>query len=274
MKPVLYVGSTRHERSEPLLHRFSYPLFQFALEVSTIASAACPPLFAYNRKGLFSIHDSDYLHEGTESIQSKVATLFKERGIDSSLLEVTLLTMPRFLGYVFNPVSFYLIRKPGQELTHLIAEVHNTFGDKHVYLLTSTPEGILPQTFVFPKEFYVSPFFDVSGEYNIEVRKFGEAVDLEVSLQKGGTRVFRADFRGTAKPLTRGTLFKLLVQFPLTALLTMTRIHLQALKLYLRGLRPVRKPAARHAATIRSAPRALHLLRLRAVAWLSSSGEK
>jgi DUF1365 family protein len=171
-------------------------------------------------------------------------------------------------------VSFYLLRKPSHELTHLICEVHNTFGDKHVYLLSAPPHGALPQSFTFPKEFFVSPFFEVSGEYQIDLRKWGKELDIEVSLQKDGARVFRADLRGVATPLTRGALLKLLVQFPLTALLTMTRIHHQALRLYLRGLRPFRKPATRHPATIRSAPRAIHLLRMRAVAWLSLRGVK
>jgi DUF1365 family protein len=225
-----------------------------------------PRLFGVNRRAVLSIWNRDYL-KGEGALRSKVEALLREQGVDPSPARITLVTMPRYFGYVFNPVSFFACFDAAGRVLGLITEVHNTFGEAHLYPLVCEPAE-MPVVWRFPKEFFVSPFFDVEGGYRVTLEQAGEDLSIRVDLEKDENVVFSGSLIGRGSPLTRSAVLKLLWRYPITSLLTMPRIHHQALKLFFTvGACPFEKPRPSHPYTIRSQQNMLHRARLALLAW-------
>ena len=161
-----------------------------------------------------------------------MAILHRE-GIDAPIARVTLATMPRVLGYVFNPISVYRCYRLDGALAVMVAEVHNTFGETHHYVLQAENPGPVFQ-FRFPKTFYVSPFFDVNGEYQITLVERENHFALNVNLHQNDQLVFSAGMSGAGVPLSGKSLIATLARLPLHAATVMLRIHAQAARLHWR----------------------------------------
>lgn len=247
MIPGIYCGKTHHIRFRPKRHEFSYPLYYLAFDINKIKDIInVLPLFAYNKTSLFSLHDTDYLRCEAGTIRQKVDKFLKSQGVAETFSKIILVTMPRMLGYVFNPVSFYLCYDDDKKLQALIAEVNNTFGERHCYFMPVNDED-RSDTYHFkiPKEFFVSPFFKVDGEYSIFLRDKSEKLDISITLKRAGERHFNALLSVTGKPFSKLEFIKTIAKYPLLLWLTMSRIHFQALKLkFLKGLDLLRKPKA------------------------------
>ena len=266
----IYWGHTEHARNVPKRHSFRYPVLFFALDIGELESTGSPVrLLRLNRFGLFSIWDRDYLRPGAEPIAQKFREFLGRAGTSSMPARTLLITIPRVFGYVFNPVSFYISFDATGRIHSILAEVSNTFGERHAYLLESEalihedPGAELPVTAVFPKEFYVSPFLDSQGEYRLRLADCAEKFQLHVSLLVQEKVVFSAGLMGAARELNDTQLLRSAVRFPLSALLTMTRIHLQALLLYFRhGAQLYPKPALPAECSLRCQPGVIHHVRL------------
>jgi DUF1365 family protein len=257
----ILIGETGHARLEPVRHDFRYPLFYLAFELHELSACQRGRLLAVNRRGLFSLRESDYLGPRSGTIVEKLRALLEANGFEWRDEEAFLITMPRVLGYIFNPVSFYLVFNQQRELTAMVCEVNNTFGEKHLYTHIPATPVALPYAFELTKEFYVSPFFDTNGTYEITVRSFDERLDIGIVLKRD-TPVFWAGLSGEWRPFTTAGLWSVVVQFPFTAFLTMNRIHLHAVKLRLKSLIPWMKPAPLSPRTVRSEQRLIHRVRL------------
>lgn len=233
MASELLCGTVMHRRLRPVLHRFAYRVFFLRLKLSELESAE-NRLFSLNRFNLASFHFRDHgARDGTHPLVWIRAVLARE-DLQSADGEIWLHCFPRVLGYVFNPVSFWFCHSRNGALRAVLAEVNNTFGERHCYLL-AYPDG-RPiddgQTLGVRKVFHVSPFFPVSGNY---VFRFGEA---------GGARISRIDFHdddgpmlltsisGRAQPLTASRLLRAVAARPLMTLGVMGRIHWHALRLW------------------------------------------
>jgi cyclopropane-fatty-acyl-phospholipid synthase len=256
-------GVVSHWRASPRQHSFTYPMVTFQLDLDELGSVGIAPrLFAFERKALCSVWRSDYLR-GEGSLRARVEEELRRQGITQKPARITLITMPRLCGYVFNPVSFMVCFDECERVIGCVTQVNNTFGETHVYPLVCKPSE-MPVVWTFPKKFFVSPFFDTEGEYTVSLESEGKRVAVQVDLSKQGGRVFSARLEGPSKSLTRFNLVRTLVMFPLTQLLTMPRIHLQALYLYFRvKATPFSKPAPSDPYTIRSQPNTIHIIRLR-----------
>jgi cyclopropane-fatty-acyl-phospholipid synthase len=256
-------GEVLHWRAEPKEHSFRYPIFTFQLDVDqTRASAPVPRwFFGANQRAIFSVHDEDYLR-GPGNLRERVEKILAEVGGPVTPARITLITMPRYFGYVFNPVSFFACFDAQDRVVAFITQVNNTFGETHVYPLVCEPTP-LPVTWRFPKEFFVSPFFDSEGEYEVTLKEEGKNLNIEVNLEKEKKLAFSATLLGAAEPLTRQRLWQVLKRYPITTFLTMPRIHLQAMTLYF-GVRtcPFKKPTPNHPYTIRSQQNIIHKARL------------
>jgi cyclopropane-fatty-acyl-phospholipid synthase len=195
-------------------------------------------------------------------LRERVERILRELGYDISPRRITLVTMPRYVGYVFNPVSFFACFDSEERVVAFITQVNNTFGETHVYPLICEPTQ-LPVTWRFSKDFFVSPFFDTEGDYEVILKEEGQTLTIEVNLEKEKKRAFSATLRGVAEPLTRRRLWQVVRRYPLTTFLTMPRIHLQALTLYF-AVRtcPFKKPTPNHPYTIRSRQNIIHKARL------------
>lgn len=253
MKSRVFQGETTHCRHRPTRHAFRYPMFWLAIDLDELAALdGRVAWFGYNRRAIASIRDADYGGALEGSIRARITERLRATGFEHATTSITLLTIPRIFGYVFNPVSFYLCFDEADQLTALVAEVRNTFGEMHHYVAAPRPaDDADTLRFILPKEFYVSPFFDVDGGYEVLLtRGSDDQLDLNIHLRSGGEVVFSAGMRGTGRPLTSRTLIATLLRFPLFAATIMLRIKWQAFLLYCRRRLPMfTKPDPTHPAT-------------------------
>lgn len=255
-------GTVDHWRKGPKEHSFDYPVFFFALDLDELETLSIAPrLFAYERRAIFSVRNADYL-QGDGSLREKIEKVLREHGQQVKPARITLFTSPRYFGYVFNPVSFFACFDEAGHVLGLITQVNNTFGETHIYPLVCEP-STMPRTWRFPKGFFVSPFFDTEGEYEVILAQAGDSPELRVDLFREGERVFAASMRGDGEPLTRARLCATLKRFPITSLLTMPRIHGQAMNLYFKvGAKVYERPTPTSPYTIRSRQGLIHRVRL------------
>jgi cyclopropane-fatty-acyl-phospholipid synthase len=232
-------GKVYHRRSTPILHVFKYDLFTFIIDVDDIDKLKYKSwLFAVDSLAVFTLRRQDYrlfdASSGELSLRQDVTRLLREHGYVGDLSSISLFTMPRFFGYVFNPVSFFLCRDADNQIIALLTQVQNTFGEMHLYPLICSPSAKESYTWNFSKQFYVSPFFAVEGDYELTVNDLADRFMIEVRLLNDSTQIFYASLDGLKEPLSVGRLAQTIIKFPLTTLLTMIRIHWQAVVLIIR----------------------------------------
>ena len=272
MRSKISWGRVDHWRAGPKEHSFSYPIFTFELDLDELDTLSISPrLFGYEKRALFSIRSNDYL-EGTGGLREKVERILKAHGQPIRPDRITLITMPRYFGYVFNPVSFFACFDQEGRVLGLITQVSNTFGESHIYPLVSdsaSEPALMPVSWRFPKEFFVSPFFDREGEYSVTLRGEGEKLSVQVDLERDNTRVFSALLQGDAQPLSARFVLATIRKYPITSFMTMPRIHREALNLYFKvGATPYPKPSPANLYTIRSRQNIIHRARLGLLAFL------
>jgi cyclopropane-fatty-acyl-phospholipid synthase len=259
MNSLIYRGRVMHARKEPVPHNFDYPVYFYAFDIDELANLDRQvSLFGYNRVRPVAIHDADYLNEGPNSIRDKLLVYIRQEGFEHRIGRITLITAARYFHYVFNPVSFYYCYNLADELEHVIAEVNNTYQERHLYMLRegSEPRPGFRKRYTVPKAIHVSPFNDMKGDYDFHFSDIGDKLDIRLDILRDGRVAFRSRLRGDAVPFTTRNLGVTLLRYPLTASLTMPRILWQAAKLrWLRKLRHRPKPAPSSHLTIRVAPR-------------------
>ena len=248
LRSAVCIGTLTHARLEPVRHEFRYPALIFAIDLDELPELSRQSVwFRHNRRGIFSLHDRDYLWPGSGGIRERLWRFLEKQGLAEGVERVVLVTSPRFLGYVFNPVSFYYCLSADETLRCAVAEVNNTFGERHLYLL-GPPVGASGQASRFwaDKEFHVSPFNDMRGSYEFTFGDLRQGLDIAINLVREGRVAFHARLTGVMTPLTPAAVRRAIFGFPLAAFLTLPRIHLQAAILYFRKHLPVyRKPVLR-----------------------------
>ena len=246
-----------HDRYAPVLHRFRYPVFSFAFDLDEL-----PQLdrevrgFGYNRRALVSLHDRDYLR-GEGTIRERLARFLREAACENDIARVELLTMPRMFGHVFNPVSFYYCYRTGGAVRCVVAEVNNTFGERHLYILKVEDEAAtrFPLQFRHAKQFHVSPFNDLRGHYEFNLSELGPSMRITLDLVRDGGKVLTAVLWGNAVPLASGALRTTVFRYPFRIVSNLPRITWQAAQLHFRRkLRVYHKPIPSHPMTIKVPP--------------------
>lgn len=221
-----------HVRHVVAGHSFQYRIPTFGIDLDDLASLnRLWPLFGVSRWSIFSLWPEEYLHGRRGGIRERLSAALLEQGLPSPE-RVVLVTLPRYLGYVFNPVSFFVCFGPHGVPTGAIAEVNNTFGETTEYCLHGT--GSFPIVSKASKQFYVSPFFDIAGEYTFTVREVGEGLSISIALARGKEPQIEAHMAGAGELLSWRTLGITLLKYPAALLFTMARIEWQALVLYYR----------------------------------------
>ncbi len=188
-------------------------------------------LFTYNRAGVVSYHDADHLKDYPGDTRERLSAFFASRGEQLPDGRVLLLTHARILGYTFNPVSFFYCFDAAGVLRFVVAEVNNTFGDTHPYLLPG--DGSAPLT--SRKALHVSPFFDMTGAYSWRLPVPGDTLDARCDLHHGGQLSLASRLSMARRPLTDSTLSRVLLTLPFMTARVMFGIHWQALKLWFKG---------------------------------------
>lgn len=254
MKPrsQIYSGYVEHARVTPEHHRFRTPVTFYAFDLDELETLdRSVKGFGFNRWSPLQLRSTDYLTEGSEPLSEKLKPWIDKCNLSEPPDRITLVTSPRWFGYVFNPVSFYILER-NDSVEGLIAEVNNTFKDRHIYSVPlEKAEGILQQH--HQKEFHVSPFNNLDGDYQFTYRKEGDDLYIGVDLYRDGQKILDAWIEGTGSPFTTENLRKISLRHPLRPWLTMPRIVWQAALLKFKKKLPAfKRPEPEHPNTILS----------------------
>ena len=230
---AIYVGSVMHRRLVPKVHRFRYRGFWLLLDLDRLD--ALPALLSYNRFNLFSLHDRDFGDGSAAPLRDQVVRKLHAAGIVWNGGQIRLLCMPRSLGHCFNPLSIFFCDHVDGSPAAIIYEVHNTFGERHNYVLPASGEG--RQIQACDKAFYVSPFMDMDLRYEFAVSIPQNRLALAIRLRQHGETVLVAALAGNRRSLSNVMLLRMFLTMPAQTLTTVAAIHWQALRLWFRGLR-------------------------------------
>ncbi|MFV0533949.1 MAG: DUF1365 domain-containing protein [Cumulibacter sp.] len=236
--PAIVVGQVFHDRRTPLEHRFRHRTYQWLVDLDEISA------FPRRWRPFAAFETEDHLDNGRlgGGIREDLARFLSDRGIELTDDDrVLMLTNPRFLGYTFNPLTvFWCIDRDGV-IRAIVLEVHNTYGGRHAYLLDHDEHGSAR----IDKSFYVSPFNDVNGQYDVRVRLARDDIEVSVDLIREGRCTFSAAFRGTPRVANRRALLRVVLRHPLVTQRVSALIRLHGIWLWMRRL-PIYQRTNRH----------------------------
>ncbi len=247
-------GEVFHQRNKPKIHSFTYPVFFLRIVLESYKSdfSKVSKFLLSNepKKSILSFSEEDYLKGYSGDLKEKVSKVLKEHGELEYPETIVLYTLPRIFNYVFNPVSFFVVYSKKGDLLALIAEVHNTFKEAYLYVLTKSklrPDSHSNSRVNFEdcKEFHVSPFFDREGEYIFSIKDSLFATDIRVNLKKEDKIIFVSKLEGESSKLTSRNIIKTIILYPMSIVGTFPRIVWQAVLLkFVKGLKVYSKPIA------------------------------
>lgn len=247
-------GQVRHTRLRPQRHAFAYPTLFLMLPLRSLSQCNTP--LPVNRRGVISFHDTDH-GDGRGPAQGGALAWLDEllaaEGIADANGEVWLHCYPRMWGYAFKPVSFWYCHRGDGSLRAVLVEVNNTFGERHCYVLDQPRYGVEVQA---QKVFHVSPFCRVAGDYRFRFMRTeagGEArtvVRIEHHDSQGA--LLHTSVSGQLETITPNSLRRAVWGYPAMTLMVIARIHLQALRLWLKRVQFHRKPEAPNAFVTRA----------------------
>lgn len=246
IQPAIYIGTLRHRRFAPVRHDFTYPTFMVCLDIDQIAEmVSVSPFTSYNRWNWASFFEED--HFGNHKLTMRERLMQDARAHKTELPngKIFLLTHLRYLGYNFNPVSFFYCHNSAGELETIVAEVNNTFGETHNYWLRSA--GYLSGNsfqYEFAKEFHVSPFLELDQRYEWTFASSGDSVIVQTNSYANGGRIFDATLDLEPSEWNRKNLHSALRNYPWMTLKVISAIHWQAARLWWKGVPVVHHPGA------------------------------
>lgn len=261
MNSRIYQGEVMHSRLKPVKHSFRYPVYFYAFDLDELPELARQSvLFGYNQVRPVAVHDRDYLTPGTGSIRDKLTSVLKKKQLAYPLGKVILVTAARYFNYVFNPISFFYCHNSAGQLSTVLAQVNNTFGEMHLYPLSVNDMAPADGRFTFraEKQFHVSPFFSRRGYYEFRLTAPTETIDNTIRYHVDEQLSLVARIHGQAISMTPEDLTRTIIAHPISASLTMPRILWQAARLHWQRRLPVyEKPVPDSSMTIRPVPPSL-----------------
>lgn len=241
---ALYTGRVVHARVRPRLHKLSYACYWLLLDLSEVGTLADRlRLFSHNAFNLFSLWDRDHGDGSGAGIDAQVRALVSEAGIDLAGGKIFLLTMPRILGYGFNPLSVYFCHTSDGALAALLYEVHNTFGQRHSYLIPVEGQSVANIEQRCAKRFYVSPFMEMDLTYDFNVLAPSEQTRISMQVSDAEGLVLTASLAGVRRALNDAALARIFFTHPLLTAKVIGAIHWEALRLWIKGVGLVPRPA-------------------------------
>jgi DUF1365 family protein len=238
----IYFGEVVHRRHAPHRHHLRYRVCYLLLDLDEVDALthACK-LLSHNRFNVFSFHDCDHGDGSSVPLRTQVEDFLATAGITPPGGPIRILTMPRILGYVFNPISVYFCYRRDGDLAAILYEVTNTFRQRHFYASAVCPH-VMPRH-RFRKALHVSPFLTMDMTYSFRVVPPNERLALSVTCSDDVRSILFTSLVARRRPLNDGFLFRTFLLYPVLTVKVMTGIHWEAIRLWLKGIRVVRRPA-------------------------------
>lgn len=243
--PALYTGAVMHRRYAPRPHRFRYQGFWLLVDVDRLPEMRLN-LLSHNRFNVFSLFDRDHGDGSGRPLGDQARALLAAHSIDICGGSIELLCMPRTLGYGFNPLSIYFCRSADGTLAALIYEVHNTFMQRHSYVIPAAGRRIHHSC---AKRFYVSPFLEMDLTYDFTLAVPGERLAVGIRARRDEAPMMSACMAGDRRPLTDAALLDCFLRIPLVSLKVTAAIHWEALRLWWKGIPLAPRHAVRETIT-------------------------
>ena len=247
LRSTLYAGTVTHRRVRPRPHRLRYRVFWMLLDLDEIDRLpASLRLFSHNRFNALSFFDADHGDGSGRPLRDQVEGHLRAAGLATDGGAIRLFCMPRIFGYGFNPLSVYFCYQRDGSLAAILYEVHNTFRERHAYLIPVDREAgtVIDQR--CRKRFYVSPFMDMDMNYRFRVALPDQRIAVAIRAADQDGLLLAAALSGDRVAMTDATLARLLATHPLLTLKVIGAIHWHALRMVLKGfrLRPRPRPPA------------------------------
>ncbi|MBL8514846.1 MAG: DUF1365 domain-containing protein [Betaproteobacteria bacterium] len=245
-RPDICLGRVFHKRTKPFEHTFSYGVFFVRIPVTEWAASKNRWL-SLDGFNVLSLHRKDYGPRDGSAFDVWAQNLLRAHGVERADGSIVLQTFPRLLGFVFNPISVWYCHDRAGHLIAAIAEVNNTFGERHNYVVAHADQRpILPGDWILAqKVFHVSPFCEIKGHYRFRFeqhagRAFAQ-IDYHDEAAESG-KLLVTTIHGAPLPLTASSALSAVLKHPLMTFGVVARIHWQAFKLWLKRLPFFSKP--------------------------------
>jgi len=232
MHASIYRTSISHVRRSPLKNAFTYRSYSWFVDLDHL------PRLPFLLRPLAGFRAGDHLGDPAATLRTNVERYLRSQGIEHDGGPIHMLTSARVFGYVFNPLTLFWCYRSSGELQCVVAEVHNTYGERHCYLLRTDPAGRASVS----KAFYVSPFNDVDGQYRMKLPAPGDRLAVSIILEREGHRPFVATMDGRRHPATVRNILAAAIRVPAAPLLVSALIRVQGIKLWARHLPVVARP--------------------------------
>ncbi len=241
MTSSIYNGTVIHKRFKPKEHFFKYSVFSFLIDLAELNHLNKKiKFFSYNKFNLLSFYEKDHGNRDGSSLITWVKKNLDDNNINSEDVNIKLLCYPRILGYVFNPLSIFYIYDIYGKLICILYEVKNTFGEQHTYIFKVEGDKNLYQHNC-SKKFHVSPFIEMNCKYFFRLLKPGEKISVIIDQYQADEKILYASQDGKRVDFNSKELIKSYIKHPLMTFKIISAIHFEAFKLWIKGIKYVRR---------------------------------
>ena len=237
----IYIGNVIHKRFKPKKHFFKYSVFSLFLDLDEINELDEKiSFFSYNKFNILSFFDKDHGHRDGLPIKDWVKRLLQDNKISTKNIKTKILCYPRIFGYVFNPLSIFFIYNANSKPTAILYEVKNTFGEQHTYVFKINIKNKQISSYC-KKKFYVSPFMDLESKYFFKVLIPNEKLSVIIDQRDKEGKLLFASQDGQRLKISSKNLLISYLKHPLMTIKIISAIHYEALKLWIKGVKLVKK---------------------------------
>ena len=237
----IYNGNVIHKRFKPKEHFFKYSVFSLFIDLAELNEIEKKiNFFSYNKFNLISFFDIDHGPRDGSSIEDWVKQNLEGIGISNKQVKIRLLCYPRIFGYVFNPLSIFFVYDKNSSLIAILYEVKNTFGEQHTYVFKASSKKKKIEN-KCEKKFYVSPFMDLSSKYFFKIYEPQKKLSVVINQIDKQGKLLYASQDGVRSQFTAKNLIFSYIRHPLMTFKIISAIHFEALRLWLKGIKLVKK---------------------------------
>ena len=238
---AIYNGQVIHKRFKPKVHYFRYNVFSLLIDLSELETIDKKiSFFSLNKFNLISFYEKDHGERDGSSLINWVNKNLEKNNIPIQDIKIKILCYPRILGFVFNPLSVFYVYNLQNKLISILYEVKNTFGEQHTYIFKITKDENLVQN-KCAKKFHVSPFIEMDCNYFFRLLKPGDKISVIIDQYDKEDKILFASQDGIRTDFNSKELIKSYLKHPLMTFKIIIAIHYEAFKLWIKGIKFIKK---------------------------------